>query len=96
MDAEAFMRGHAEKASSGRVPEILGDLTPEAMQQIMAMMGEMPNPATGYSMKTVSNNDGTAVFDVTYTGDGGKAFTIRDHVGQIDGAWRIVKIEKPA
>jgi len=96
MDAEAFIRGHAEKASSGRVTEILADLTPEAMQQIMAMAAEMPNPATGYSMVTVSNGDGQAVFDVTYTGEGGKTFTIRDHVSQIDGAWRIVKIEKPA
>lgn len=94
MDAEAFIRGHAEKATSGRIAETISDLTPEAMQQVMAMMAEMPNPATSYTMTTVSNNDGTAVFDLTYTGDGGKSFTLRDHVGQVDGAWRIVKIER--
>src|SRR5581483_2499030 len=47
MTAEEFMRNHADKASSGRIGEILGDLTPEAMTQVMPLMADGPNPPTG-------------------------------------------------
>ncbi|MBF6599110.1 MAG: hypothetical protein IVW36_01220 [Dehalococcoidia bacterium] len=95
-EAETFMRGHAEKASSGRVAEILGDLTPDAMQQLMPMAAGLPNPATGYDIAAVSSSGDDHVFDVTYTGEGDKSATMRETVRQVEGAWRIVKIEKPA
>jgi hypothetical protein len=95
-DAEAFMRGHAEKASTGRVAEILGDLTPDAMQQLMPIAATLPNPATGYDVAPVSNSGDDHIFDVTYTGEGDKSATMRETVRQIDGTWRIVNIEKPA
>lgn len=94
MTAEEFMRGHAEKASTGRIPEILGDLTPEAMQQLMPLMAGGPNPPTGYTVTPVANATGD-VFDVTYTGDGGASVTMRETVRQVDGVWRIVKLERP-
>ncbi len=95
MDAEEFMRGHAEKASTGRIPEILGDLTPEAMQQLMPLMAGGPNPPTGYTVTPVTGGDSDDVFDVTYTGDGGTSVTMRETVRQVDGVWRIVKLERP-
>jgi hypothetical protein len=96
MNAEEFMRDHANKASSGRVPEILGDLTPDAMQQVMALMAGGPNPATGNNVTVVGTEGDEHVFDVTYTGDDGKSVSMREWVRQIDGAWKIVKLEKPA
>ena len=96
MNAEEFIREHAMKASSGRLPEILGDLTPEAMSQVMPLMAGGPNPPTGNTVAAVSNSGEDHLFDVTYTGDDGKSVTIRDTVRQVDGTWKIVKIEKPA
>jgi hypothetical protein len=95
MNAEEFMRDHADKACAGRIPEIMGDLTPEAMQQIMPLVPEMPNPAQGNTVVSVAANDGDHVFDVTYTGDG-KQLTMRETVREVDGKWRIVKLERPA
>jgi hypothetical protein len=95
-EAEAFMRGHAEKASSGRIPEIIGDLTPDAMAQLPALMACGPNPPTGYNVAPVSQNGEEYVFDVTYTGDGDAKVTMRETVRQIDGTWKIAKLEKPA
>ena len=96
MTAEEFMREHADKTSSGRIAEILGDLTPDAMAQIGPLMAGGPNPPKGYDVKAVSANGDDHVFDVTYTGDGDAKVSLRETVRQIDGTWKIVKLEKPA
>ncbi len=96
MNAEEFMRDHAMKASSGRVAEVLGDLTPEAMSQVMQLMAGGPNPATGNSVAVLSSDGTDHLFDVTYTGDDGKSLTMRETVRQIDGTWKIVKLEQPS
>ena len=96
MNAEEFMRDHAMKASSGRIPEVLGDLTPEAMAQLAPLMAGGPNPMTGNSVNVVSSSGDDHLFDVTYTGDDGKSLTMRETVRQMDGKWKIVKLEKPA
>lgn len=95
MNAEEFMKDHADKACAGRIPEIMGDLTPEAMQQIMPLVPNMPNPAKGNSVVAVASSKGDHVFDVTYTGDD-KTLTMRETVREIDGKWRIVHLERPA
>ena len=96
MDAGEFMRGHADKASSGRIPEVLGDLTPEAMAQLPGLMARGPNPPTGNKVVAVGREGDDHVFDVTYTGDGGASITMREYVREIDGAWKIARLEKPA
>lgn len=96
MTAEEFMRGHADKASSGRIPEILGDLTPEAMAQVGPLMAGGPNPAKAYTVVPVSQSGDDHVFDVTYTGDGDAKASMRETVRQIEGVWKIVKLEAPA
>ena len=83
MNAEEFMRDHAMKASSGRIPEVLGDLTPEAMSQLAPLMAGGPNPMTGNSVSVVSSNGDDHLFDVTYTGDDGKSLTMRETVRQM-------------
>lgn len=94
--AREFMQGHADKAAAGKIAEIMGDLTPESMAQIGPLMAGAPNPATGNSVVPVSDNGDEHVFDVTYTGAGGASVSMRETVKQIDGKWRIVKLEKPA
>ena len=84
------------KASSGRIAEIMGDLTPEAMSQVMAVMAGGPNPPTGNSVAPAGSSGEDHMFDVTYTGDDGKSITVRDTVRQVDGTWKIVKMDKPA
>ena len=95
MTATEFMQRHADFAVAGRIPDIMGDLTPEAMQQLMPMMGSLPNPATGNNVVAVSQSGDDNIFDVTYTGDGGKSHTMRETVRQVDGTWKIVGIAAP-
>lgn len=96
MDAEAFMRDHAAKASSGRVAEIMGDLTPEAMAQLMAVAAGGPTSPTKNDVKAVRQDGDSHVFDVTYSDDNGASITMRETVQQKDGGWKIVKLEKPS
>jgi len=94
MDAEEFVREHANKASSGRIAEVMADLTPESMQQAMAALAGGPNPVTGNSVKPAGQEGDDHLFDVTYTGDGGASVSIRDRVRQVDGKWKITQISK--
>src|SRR4051812_12853493 len=93
MNAEEFMRDHADKASSGRVPEIMGDLTPDSLAQVGALMAGAPQPFTGSSVATVSESGDDYIFDVTYKADAG-SLTWRETVRQMDGKWKIVNIVK--
>ncbi len=96
MTAEEFMRDHADKASSGRVPEIITDLTPEALAQVGPLMAGGPNPPKAYEVQPVRQSGEDYVFDVTYTGDGDARVSMRETVRQIDGVWKIIKLEAPA
>lgn len=96
MNAEEFMRDHAEKASTGRIPEILGDLTPEAMAKLGGLMAGGPNPPKAYEVTPVSQSGDDHIFDVTYTGDGDTKVSMRETVREIDGKWRIVDLAKPS
>ncbi len=96
MDAREFMQGHADKACEGRIPEIMGDLTPEALAQLGPLMAGAPNPARTNTVVPVSESGSDHVFDVTYTGDGGATVSMRETVRQIDGTWKIINLSKPA
>jgi hypothetical protein len=95
MTAEEFMREHANKACTGRIAEIMVDLTPEALGQVGALMAGGPNPPNANTVVPVSQNGGDYVFDVTYTGDGDAKASMRETVRQIDGTWKIVALAKP-
>jgi hypothetical protein len=96
MTAQEFMQGHADKASTGRIPEIMGDLTPEAVAQLGPIIAGGPNPPKANTVVPVSQSGGDYVFDVTYTGDGDSKVAMRETVRQIDGTWKIVSIVKPS
>jgi hypothetical protein len=93
MNAEEFMKLHADNAVAGKIPEVMKDLTPEALAQVGALMAGAPQPFTGNSVKSVSENGGDAIFDVTYTAAAGQV-DWRETVRQIDGTWKIVDIVK--
>lgn len=95
MTAEEFMREHANKACTGRIAEIMGDLTPAALGQVGALMAGGPNPPKANTVVPVSQNGDDYVFDVTYTGDGDAKASMRETVRQIDGTWKIVAFTKP-
>lgn len=95
MDAREFMQGHADKAVAGKIGEVMGDLTPEAMAALPALMAGGPNPATSNNVAEVRADGDDHVFDVTYSNDSATV-TMRETVRQIDGTWKIVKLEKPA
>jgi hypothetical protein len=96
MDAQEFMQGHADKACNGKIAEVMGDLTPEALGQVGALMAGGPNPPKANTVVPVSQSGDDHVFDVTYTGDGDAKASMRETVRQIDGTWKIVKLEKPS
>jgi len=96
MTAQEFMQGHADKACEGRIPEILGDLTPEAMAQLGPLMAGGPNPPKANTVVPVSQSGGDHVFDVTYTGDGDTKVSMRETVRQVDGTWKIVSLARPS
>lgn len=95
MEAQEFMQGHADKACAGKIPEIMGDLTPEAMAQLMPLVAGGPNPVKTNNVTAVRADGNEPVFDVTYAGDGGATITLRETLRQMDGVWKIVKLEKP-
>lgn len=95
MNAQEFMQGHADKACAGKIAEIMADLTPDALGQLGPLMVGGPNPAKANSVTVVSQSGDDHIFDVTYTGDGDAKASMRETVRQIDGTWKIVKLEKP-
>jgi hypothetical protein len=96
MDAKDFMQGHADKACAGKIAELMADLTPEAMGQVGPLMAGAPNPVKTNTVVPVSQTGDAHTFDVTYAGETGATVSMRETVRQIDGTWKIVKVEKPS
>ncbi len=96
MDAQEFMQDHADKAVAGRIAEVMGDLTPEALGQVGALMAGAPNPLKGNKVVALGKEGEDQLFDVTYTGDSGSV-SMREWVRKDDaGVWKIMKLEKPS
>jgi hypothetical protein len=93
MDAEQFMRIHALKAMTGAVAPTIIDLTPEATADALAL-GERGLPRTrDVQMHRVGGDGDAPVFEVTYI-DGARTMTLRETVREIDGQWKIARIER--
>lgn len=95
MDAKEFMQAHADNAVAGKIAEVLKDLTPEALAQAGPLMAGGPNPAEANSVVPRGQEGADYIFDVTYTG-GGKSVSMREWIRNIDGTFKVVKLEKPA
>jgi hypothetical protein len=96
MDAKEFMQLHADNAVAQKMPEVMKDLTPEALQQVMPLMADGPNPPTKNQVVAKGQEGEHHVFDVTYSDDSGKSVSMREWVRQIDGVWKIEKLAKPS
>ena len=95
MDAREFMQLHADNATAGKIPEVMKDLTPDALQQVMPLMAGGPNPIKSNSVVSRGQEGDDFIFDVTYSGEDGKSVSMREWVRQIDGTWKIAKLAKP-
>jgi hypothetical protein len=91
MNAQEFMQAHADNAVAGKIPEVMKDLTPEALAQVMGFMAGAPNPLKSNKVVTVSQEGDDHIFDVSYFGDGGSV-SMRETVRQIDGVWKIAAL----
>lgn len=92
MNATEFMQTHADNAVAGKIPDVMKDLTPEALSQVMGLMAGAPNPIKSNKVVAVSQNGDDHIFDVTYFGDDGKSVSMRETVRQIDGTWKIANL----
>jgi hypothetical protein len=96
MNAQEFMQAHADNACAGKIPEVMKDLTPEALAQLGPLMAGAPNPLKTNEVVAVSQNGDDHIFDVTYFGDDGKSVSMRETIRQIDGTWKIAGLAAPA
>jgi hypothetical protein len=96
VDAREFIQGHADKACAGKIAEIMSDLTPEALGQLGPLIAGGPNPVKTNTVVPVTQQGADHVFDVTYAGEDGTSVSMRDTVRQVDGTWKIVKLERPS
>lgn len=94
MDAKEFMQTHANNAVAGNMAEVIKDLTPESMPQAVALMAGGPNPLEANSVVSRGQDGDDHVFDVTYTG-GDKSVSMREWVRNVEGTFKIIKLEKP-
>jgi hypothetical protein len=94
---EAAIR-NAEAIVSGNLAQLMADITPDVLAQVMAMGAEagglspaqMPN-IQGYDLLDFGNVDGADVFHVTFRSDAGNA-TIAASWKQVMGQWKIVAV----
>jgi hypothetical protein len=91
MDAETFMRIHALKAMTGALAATVIDLTPDASAQALAL-GERGLPRTRDVRMRRLPGVGDPVFEVTYA-DGARSVTLRETVRELNGEWKITRIE---
>jgi hypothetical protein len=91
MEAEQFMRIHALKAMTGALAATVIDLTPEASAQAVEL-GDRGLPRTRDVRLRRVPGDGDPVFDVTYA-DGSRSVTLRETLNEVNGEWKIARIE---
>jgi len=89
---------NAEAVMTGNLAQIMADITPDALSQMMAMGAQggvspasMPN-ITGYELRDAGPDGDAEVFHVTFTSSMGSA-TLATRWKQIMGQWKVTGIE---
>lgn len=89
---------NAQAVMSGNLAQLMADITPEALSQMMAMGAQgglspasMPN-ISGYELTEVGADGEATVFHVTFTSSMGKA-TLATKWKQVMGQWKVTGIE---
>jgi hypothetical protein len=90
--AEEAAHAHARASVAVDLARVFGDMTPEAFAKAI-QMGNVSWTLTGYDLAFRGGEGGDHVFDITYQSDLGP-LTIQYRFRDIDGAWRIVDIER--
>lgn len=93
VEAEQFMRIHALKVMTGAVAPTIIDLTPEATTDALALGARGLARTRDVRLERVAAGDRAPVFDVTYA-DGTRAITLRETLREVDGSWKIARIER--
>lgn len=90
---------NARAIMEGNLSQLMADITPEVLAQVMAMgsqapaglsITQMPN-IQGYEIADAGSNGDAEVFDVTFRSDIGTA-TIAASWKQVMGQWKIVHV----
>ncbi len=89
---------NAAAIMSGNLAQLMADVTPDVIAQVMAMGAEagglspasMPN-IEGYDIKEFGADGDTELFHVTFRSDAGTA-TIAASWKQVMGQWKIVSV----
>jgi len=90
---------NARAIMEGNLSQLMADITPEVMAQVMAMgsqapaglsIAQMPN-IQGYELVDKGQQGDADVFDVTFRSDIGTA-TIAASWKQVMGQWKIVNV----
>ena len=89
---------NAEAVMTGNLAQIMADITPDALSQMMAMGAQggvspasMPN-ISGYELSDIGPDGDAHVFHVTFTSSAGTA-TLATKWKQIMGQWKVTGIE---
>lgn len=93
---------NAQAVMSGNLTQVMADITPEALAQMMQMGAQaqasgLQTPQTlpsiqSYTLETVSEDDEGSVFNVTFHSEAGTA-TIAARWKLVMGQWKIAGVE---
>ncbi len=89
---------NAEAVMTGNLAQIMADITPDALSQMMAMGAQggvspasMPS-ISGYELTELGSDGDAEVFNVTFISSAGTA-TLATKWKQIMGQWKVTGIE---
>lgn len=89
---------NAQAVMSGNLAQLMADITPDALQQMMTMGAQGGlSPATmpsisGYDIVEAGANGDAEVFQVTFRSDAGTA-TVAMHWKLIMGQWKVTGVD---
>lgn len=97
-DVREAVERTARAVLSGNLPQLMADLTPEALTQMMQMgasagnlsPASMPN-ISGYEIAEAGEDGGAHLFNVTFTSTAGTA-TLATTWREIMGQWKISSV----
>jgi hypothetical protein len=92
--AEEAAHAHARATVAVDLGTVFRNMTPEALARAM-QLGNTEWRLSAYELTGQSTDGDDHLFDITYQTEIGP-LPLRYRFRQIDGAWRVVDIEKPA
>lgn len=93
-DGSAEQAAHmlAQAVIDGDLATSFGAMTPDALAKAMAI-GNTTWNCTAYELTPQGQDDDAYIFDITYQMDQ-TPMSLRQRLRQVDGAWKIVDLER--